>query len=452
MVADQGDSRRSDYDAFSRALTIHHETRSIRDPWRHGLTIRRVCPAEKSAVVKGVHTRPTRLTARLPSIAVLLALVLLSSCNGSTGSNGSSWSSASPGATYNGSRLISVVCASRSHCIAVGFSGGSASGTRTRTLIEENAGGQWTIDPSPTENNGLGSELRGVACPTTTHCIAVGSNSDSTSLQTTLIEENTGSGWTVVPSPNANAFGHQHGELTSVSCVSATHCIAVGQYESSSGFFQTLIEENTGSGWAIVPSPNSGGGDSGLNSVACSGAGRCIAVGSIGIGSEPLIEDNDARGWAIVAISGAGGLYDVTCGSPTHCVAVGFSGSPIGDEQPVILENAGGGWSTRHSAISYSSGGDPRAALISVTCASSTNCIAVGNRPSGETFMAEETGSSWTVLPGLRIGLTLNSIACVGSDYCVVVGEKGINYLAQALIVENTGKGWAELDGLSSRL
>jgi len=350
MVADQGDSRRSDYDAFSRALTIHHETRSIRDPWRHGLTIRRVCPAEKSAVVKGVHTRPTRLTARLPSIAVLLALVLLSSCNGSTGSNGSSWSSASPGATYNGSRLISVVCASRSHCIAVGFSGGSASGTRTRTLIEENAGGQWTIDPSPTENNGLGSELRGVACPTTTHCIAVGSNSDSTSLQTTLIE------------------------------------------------------------------------------------------------------DNDARGWAIVAISGAGGLYDVTCGSPTHCVAVGFSGSPIGDEQPVILENAGGGWSTRHSAISYSSGGDPRAALISVTCASSTNCIAVGNRPSGETFMAEETGSSWTVLPGLRIGLTLNSIACVGSDYCVVVGEKGINYLAQALIVENTGKGWAELDGLSSRL
>src|SRR5438552_2583222 len=64
---------------------IYRLTRAIRDPWRHRLTIRRVCPAEQSAVVKGVHTRPTRLTARLPSIAVLLALVLLSSCNGSTG-------------------------------------------------------------------------------------------------------------------------------------------------------------------------------------------------------------------------------------------------------------------------------------------------------------------------------------------------------------------------------
>ena len=81
---------------------------------------------------------------------------------------------------------------------------------------------------------------------------------------------------TIVPSPNA---GTSFDALFSVSCVSATECVAVG-YTSTGSAYETLVMVWDGSVWSIVTSPNVGALGSALSSVSCVSASECVAVGS----------------------------------------------------------------------------------------------------------------------------------------------------------------------------
>jgi hypothetical protein len=317
----------------------------------------------------------------------------------------------------------------------------------TETLIEEDTGSGWTIVRSPNVSTSeaiaatpVASVLEGVACASTTHCIAVGSYFVNASHPKTLIEENTGSGWTIVSSPNPSDYGGI-GRLSSVGCARTTHCIAVGFYQTG-GTQQTLIEENTGGAWAIVPSPNSSSTENNtLSKVACASAARCIAIGSSGVG-KPLIEENTGGGWTIVKVPITGGLSDVTCPSPTYCIAVGFSGS-IFAGKPLIVENTGSDWTVVPA-------GTDDGTLNGVTCASVTHCFAVGNRPGGDTLVEEYSGRGWEILhdspnSSPERALLLNSVACSGATRCVIVGVQFIHLgtgIGQTLIEESTGKGW----------
>jgi hypothetical protein len=314
----------------------------------------------------------------------------------------------------------------------------------SRTLILESTGDAWTIVPSPHPSVARSSLLRDVACAGTTRCIAVGSYEVEGYVSKTLIEENTGSGWAVVPSPNPTDF--DTGSLNGVTCVSASHCIAVGGYEASDGAGKTLIEENTGSGWTIVPTPNS---YYYLEHIACTSAGRCIALGSV---TKPVIEENTGKGWNVVPVESTAVLSDVSCGSPTRCVIVGSSGSFFSeDEHPVILESVGSGWV-------ITAGARPDGGLIGLTCISATQCIAVGTVGGGESVIEQRTGSGWILLPRLTLSTSepsylanvdLESVACAGAGHCVIVGAQYIGVYANAtgngktLIAENTGSGWA---------
>jgi hypothetical protein len=342
--------------------------------------------------------------------------------------------------------LFGVTCANISHCVAVGFSGNPSGSDGSRTLILESTESGWSIVPSPHPSVAYSSLLRGVTCVGTTRCIAVGSYDVGTSVSKTLIEENTGTGWTIVPSPNPSDL--DSGSLTGVTCVTASHCIAVGGYEASGGVSgKTLIEENTGSGWNIIPTPNSSSDDN-LEKVACTGAGRCIAVGSV---LKPVIEENAGKGWTVVPVETTAGLIDVSCGSQTHCVIVGFSGSPLSTELPVILESVGNGWVITPGARSDG-------ALLGVTCTSDTRCIAVGSVGGGTSVIEQRTSSGWVLLPRLTLSTSepsylatvdLESVACAGLGRCVIVGAQYIGAYAngaghgKTLIAENTGSGWA---------
>ena len=58
----------------------------------------------------------------------------------------------------------------------------------------------------------------------------------------------------IVPSPNA---GTSNDRVVSVSCVSATECVAVGRTYTGSAM-ETLAMVWDGSVWSIMPSPNAG--------------------------------------------------------------------------------------------------------------------------------------------------------------------------------------------------
>jgi hypothetical protein len=72
-------------------------------------------------------------------------------------------------------------------------------------------------------------------------CVAVGSYFHGRTDGLTLAGHFNGVRWTVQPTPHPP--GGQDNELTSVSCTSATRCVAVGDYQTRAGRTVPLAEQ-----------------------------------------------------------------------------------------------------------------------------------------------------------------------------------------------------------------
>jgi hypothetical protein len=219
--------------------------------------------------------------------------------------------------------LAGVHCASATSCFAVGSAYVSTTTSSAQvTLIEHWDGVGWTIVPSPNQPSAFDSSVAAVACPGPTTCFAVGSY-EIQNLTNTLVEQWDGTTWTIIPSPNAPTVVFN--ELAGVSCSSPTSCFAVG---SGNG---TLAEQWDGSTWTIVPSPNpTGATDVGFAGVSCPSASRCVAVGDQfkQHGFQRLVEMWDGSRWTLVGVPVPSGtkksdLSGVSCATPTNCFAVG---------------------------------------------------------------------------------------------------------------------------------
>src|SRR5207244_865516 len=86
----------------------------------------------------------------------------------------------------------------------------------------------------------------------------------------------TAANWTIVASPNTSTTQNN---LLGVTCVSASDCWAVGSNVAGSGAPRTLIEHWDGTVWAVVSSPNASLPNNVLSSVTCVSASDCWAVG-----------------------------------------------------------------------------------------------------------------------------------------------------------------------------
>jgi hypothetical protein len=348
----------------------------------------------------------------------------------------------------NDNFLADITCPSPTDCIAVGHVGEGANtvGPDNRTLILQETGGGWKVVPSPNAADEAGSGLNGVTCFSPANCVAVGYSEDGASNSTTLIEQNIGIGWTIVPSPNANAFGGD-GSLSGVACGGPTHCVAVGSYESENGNFQTLIEENLGSGWNMVPSPNSGTNeDNALSSVTCAGQSACFAVGSHRAEghNRPLIEQNAGAGWTLVPSSATGGLYGVACPSIDFCVATGgdlsggfgpFGGTPL-SVASLIEDMTDGTWVV--------AAGPQVGPYGRVTCPTPTYCISVVRY---STNVLERLSNGWELGSALDNGGKadfFNAVACLDDQRCIAVGyeidtKSGVR---TTFVAQHASQGW----------
>jgi len=279
--------------------------------------------------------------------------------------------------------LRSVACTSASDCWAVGYV--TPNGGATQPLIEQGTDSGWTTVSSPSPSGSTDTELYSVTCASSGNCWAVGYNTAPTGGSQTLIEQDSGSGWSIVSSPNPAGV---HGIfLYGVTCVGPSECWAVGSAGS-----QTLIEQETGGGWTIVPGatpPDSAGAQ--LVSVSCVSDGDCWAVG-YSQALQVLIEEDTGSGWNIVdspditaAVSSQ--LEGVTCDGAGDCWAVGDYSTADGASEPLLFQEAGSGWIAASNP--NSPGGAENSALDSVTCASATACWAVGS--SWETGGATQT-------------------------------------------------------------
>jgi photosystem II stability/assembly factor-like uncharacterized protein len=248
-----------------------------------------------------------------------------------TSNGGASWTLSTP-PTAN-TTLLGISCASASTCVASGVSPNSNGPYNGEMLYSANGGMTWNSDNLPAATMAVG----GVTCPTATECIAVGAS--------ILVSSDGGQTWTT------SSVAGGTGALTSVSCATALQCVAIGPNPAG-------VSDPTQPGLAIV---TSNGGQSWqeetlpantatLQSVTCASATSCMALGPSprSGGGAPFITSADLGGsWSTAELpqSFTSG-FGISCPSAGSCVMVGQSG----DEATSASTNAGGVWTTSSEA------------------------------------------------------------------------------------------------------
>ncbi|MFZ0249650.1 MAG: hypothetical protein WAL61_06870 [Acidimicrobiales bacterium] len=278
----------------------------------------------------------------------------------------------------------------------------------------------------PSSGSGATNTLESVSCTTATFCMATGQTGAANGA---LIEKWDGTSWSVVSNPPI--VGSLN--LKGVSCVGTTFCAAVGGIGGG-----VVIEQWNGTAWsqATAPTLPPATSDSVLNGVTCLTSTNCTAVGdSVSIaGTVPLVEQWNGSTWSTVtspAPSGAtSSTFDgVSCGGPQFCAATGST--QTGGLTTTLVEQWNGStWSIVTSPNGSTASGASNT-LAGVSCVGASFCQAVGNFSdgvnSGRTFAAQWNGSTWASVTTPNVSPTqsdqLMGVDCFSPTTCSAVGE-----------------------------
>jgi hypothetical protein len=168
-------------------------------------------------------------------------------------------------------------------------------------------------------------------------------------------------------------------QLSSVSCASASLCVAVGYYTACTADFFCF---QTGPAEAITTDPAGGArswrlanlGGWILNSVSCPTTKLCVAVGegatqspSGQLDSVVLASTHPTVGtaWTLAAVDRVNTLDRVSCATATQCVAVDASGNAISSTNPT-----GGAGAWRLARLTANK-------LTGISCPAISMCVAV---------------------------------------------------------------------------
>src|SRR5215469_6569501 len=238
----------------------------------------------------------------------------------------------------------------------------------------------------------------------------------------------------------------------SVSCASAGNCAAVGRYRDSASRSQVFVVSETNGTWGTaIKMPFSGilnwAGSADAGSVSCGAAGNCAAVGSYHArgpqSTQAFVVSLTNGTWdTAIEVPGSETLNagkdantdSVSCTSAGNCTAVGFYfdgvGSPLGRQQVFVVRETNGTWG---KAIKIPGAGlfdaGQGAGVTSVSCATAGNCAAGGTYEdavlSQQAFVVSETNGTWSKaikVPGSG-ALNAGRFAVVFSVSCPAAGN-----------------------------
>ena len=365
--------------------------------------------------------------------------------------------------------LLSVSCPSSSNCWAAGT---YFSGSAQQTLIEHWDGTSWSIVASPNTSATVYNVLYGVTCASESSCWAVGFYdagvpSAFASIYQTLIEHWDGTSWAIVASPNF--LNTQSNFLYGVTCASASECWAIGYYDTTSPTspvqtFNTLTEHWDGTSWTVVSSPNTDPTQNFLLGVTCgSAAAECWAVGYYYDGTDylSLVERWDGTSWAVVNspnvyVPQRNYLTGVTCASTTDCWAAGYYYDGTAGHARTLIERWDGtSWAVVSSPNTDAADGEHHNFLYGVTCASASDCWAVGRYVEvdvngisiDQTLIEHWDGNLWTIVSSANVSPAhddvLYAVSCASASECWAVGTYNIPAQAPQTLIERwDGASW----------
>lgn len=355
--------------------------------------------------------------------------------------------SAMPATSSRGGGFGGLSCPSPRLCVAVGA---TASGQAGWTRASE-GGGAWTWSRFTTlPAVSLSPDfLTAVSCPTPTRCVAVGYAQDASSPS---------SGYAITASaavgrswrwsdPSVLAAGSTGVDrLMGVSCPTSTRCVAVGLNVSEQGIVASAVWNGTSWTWSRAATvPADATGDGGLLSVSCPSASTCVAVGDDSASHATAgataagvttvgTRVHGAWSWStesVVAPDGSGmtRLTSVSCPTMARCVAVGVDAGVAGDV--LVGSRASGRWTWSRATQFATRRGGPQVMddVTSVACAPLL-CVAVGRSASDDPVFADASGplpvGSWSPVRNVAHGSlaepTPQAVSCPLFDDCVQVG------------------------------
>lgn len=215
----------------------------------------------------------------------------------------------------------------------------------------------------------------------------------------------------------------------------------------------------------LTPQPMAADSPSGdtVSGVSCPTTSWCMSVGRSSYGV-PLFEKYSGGYWTVLpGISGVttGQLSGLSCVTTKFCMAVGTS-TQTGNNETLVAEWNGSSWSLVTSPNEEVNGIPSSLAnfLTSVSCTSTSFCMAVGDytAPTSGTLtdLGESwNGSSWSLLspPTLGVGGTLTGVSCTGGGmFCAATGiyYPGGNSVQTGLLMTWSGGSWTTTSGLAS--
>jgi hypothetical protein len=379
--------------------------------------------------------------------------------------SGSAWSA--PATASNADQIVSVSCPSDSFCLAVSAAGlgytystsGWSSGADAAAPIgfvqvscasatfcaAVNSGGQayfytgaWS---GPTTLNASGG-MNGVSCAAgTTFCMALADGSyyttdngttwsGPTSLETgkawvgscasatsCLLTDGAGvfvlSGSTWASSAAPGSGGGPHGFPYSISCPTASFCVAVDW----SGAYLTY----NGTAWSEPQSIGSQA--SAVDSVSCTSPTFCLAVTSSnlnGLGGDIFIFNGHS--WQFEVQDGLP-MSSVSCTGPDFCEILTYE-----TDGTVLSAFWNGKTVSNTAAVDAYLGFGPAPTQGQVSCVSPAFCVAVDDL--GNAFTLNSNGTSWSTATALDPGLTaiMTGVSCPTATFCVAIDAGGHEY------------------------
>jgi len=239
---------------------------------------------------------------------------------------------------------------------------------------------------SPTSIDSPNADLPSVSCPSATFCMAVDAASPAN-----LFSYN-GSGWSAAGTIDGNGNG-----VRTISCASASFCAAVDDTGNAFTF--------NGSSWSAPVAVDPG---SNIAALSCPTATFCAAGDN---GGNLFTYNNGTWG---VSHQGAAGNEDnffaMSCLSASFCMAP--DNTIYGDQA----------WTYNGSA--WTSGGQDDSTthpVESVSCATTSFCVVVDSGGNEATY----NGSGWSGVVNVDGGTALFSVSCQSASFCAAVGENG---------------------------
>jgi hypothetical protein len=250
-----------------------------------------------------------------------------------------------------------------------------------------------------------------------------------------------GSGWTVVPSPNT---GSPHNYFYGVAVIASNDVWAVGGYGNLTTRAQQLIQHWDGQNWTVATTPALPTAYNELLAISAVSTNDVWAVGSSG--SEALTEHWNGTSWSVVPNPNPGignRFFGVAAIASNDVWAVGYQVGDDGLSQTLVEHWDGNSW----SVVSSPNVPNQHNSLTAVTAVpgSPNELWAVGRADPSAPFILHWNGTQWSIVPSPPAGSVplLYGVSAISANDVWAVGWTGGQSGPITLTMHWNGSAWS---------